>query len=59
MTQGNKRVAVIALGLISTCEKDIIQGGIGSSPLTETAYRVKYFKPIPKEINQDASTVWT
>ena len=37
----------------------IIQGGRGSAPFTETAYRVKYFKPIPKEINQDASTVWT
>ena len=36
-----------------------IQGGRGSAPFTETAYRVKYFKPIPKEINQDASTVWT
>ena len=29
------------------------------TPFTGTAYRVKYFKPIPKEINQDASTVWT
>ena len=37
----------------------IIQGGRGSAPFTETAYRVKYSKPIPKEINQDASTVWT
>ena len=34
-----------------------IQGGRGSAPFTE--YRVKYFKSIPKEINQDASTVWT
>ena len=36
-----------------------MQGGRGSAPFTETVYRVKYFKPIPKEINQDASTVWT
>ena len=36
-----------------------IQGGRGSAPFTETANRVKYCKPIPKEINQDASTVWT
>ena len=36
-----------------------IQGGRGSAAFTETAYRVKYFKPISKEINQDASTVWT
>ena len=27
-----------------------IQGGRGSAPFTETAYRVKYFKPIPKKI---------
>ena len=39
--------------------KKNIQGGRGSAPFTETAYSVKYFKPIPKEINQDASTVWT
>ena len=36
-----------------------IQDGRGSAPFTETAYRLKYFKRIPKEINQDALTVWT
>ena len=35
-----------------------IQSGRGSAPFTETKYMVKYFKPIPKEINQDASTVF-
>ena len=34
-----------------------IQDGRGSAPFTETAYRVKYFKPIPNEINQDNSIV--
>ena len=45
---------------VGTSEKHTnnnIQGGRGSAPFTKTAYRVKYFKP--KEINQDASTVWT
>ena len=37
----------------------IIQDGRDSAPFTKTAYRVTYFKLIPKEINQDASTVWT
>ena len=32
-----------------------IQGGSVSAPFTGTAYRVKYFKPIPKEFNQDIS----
>ena len=41
------------------CNILVIQDGRGSVPFTETAYRVKYFKSIPKEINQDASTVWT
>ena len=35
----------------------VYTGGRGSAPFTETAYRVKYFKPIPKEINQDVSTI--
>ena len=43
----------------SNLKKKCIQGGRGSAPFTETAYRLKYFKPIPKEINQDVSTVWT
>ena len=30
----------------------VLDGSV-SAPFTETAYRVKYFKPIPKEINQD------
>ena len=34
-----------------------IEGGSVSAPFTGTAYRVKYFKPINKEINQDTSTV--
>ena len=34
-----------------------IQGGSVSALFMETAYRVKYFKLIPKEINQDTSTV--
>ena len=36
-----------------------LQGGRGSAPFTETAYSLKYVKSIPKEINQEASTVWT
>ena len=36
-----------------------IQDGSVSAPFTGTAYRVKYFKPIPKEINHDTSTVYT
>ena len=35
----------------------IIQGGSVNAPFTGTAYRVKYFKPIPKQSNQDTSTV--
>ena len=35
------------------------QGGRGSALFMETAYREKYIKSIPKEINQDVSTVWT
>ena len=34
-----------------------IQVGSVNVPFTETAYRIKYFKPIPKEINQDTSTI--
>ena len=30
-------------------------GGSVSAPFTGTAYTVKYFKLIPKEINQDTS----
>ena len=33
-----------------------IQDGSVSAPYTGIAYRVKYFKLIPKEINQDNST---
>ena len=33
-----------------------MQGGSVSAPFTGTAYRVKYLKPIPKEINHDNST---
>ena len=33
------------------------KGGSVSAPFTGTVYRVKYFKHIPKEINQDTSTV--
>ena len=36
---------------------DDIQGGSGSAPFTETAYRIKYFKHKAKEINQGTSTV--
>ena len=36
-----------------------IQVGSVSAPFTGTAYWAKYFKPIPKEINQDTSTVKT
>ena len=35
----------------------IIQDGSVCAPFTGAAYRVKYFKPITKEINQDTSTV--
>ena len=45
--------------LIFKQTKDDIQSGSVSEAFTETVYRVKYIKPIPKEINQDASTVWT
>ena len=34
-----------------------IQDGSVSAPFTGTLYRVKYFKPIPKEIDQDTSIV--
>ena len=34
-----------------------IQGGSVSAPFTGTVYRVKCFKPIPEEINQDTLTV--
>ena len=34
-----------------------IEGGSVSAPFTGSAYRVKYFKPIPKEINQNTSTL--
>ena len=33
-----------------------IQGGSVCAPFTGTAYRLIYFKPILKEINQDTST---
>ena len=37
-----------------------IQGGNVCALFTGAAYRlVKYFQPIPKEINQDTSTVYT
>ena len=35
----------------------IIHGGSVNAPFTGTAYRVKYFKPIPKKKYQDTSTV--
>ena len=35
----------------------IIQIGSVSAPFTETANRVKYLKPIPKDVNQDTSTI--
>ena len=54
LTPKSYQLAIYAIGY-----KIDIQGGRGSAPFKETAYRVKYFKPIPKEINQDASTVWT
>ena len=35
----------------------IIQGGSVCAPFAGAAHRVKYFKLIPKNINQDSSTV--
>ena len=35
----------------------ILQGGSVSASFTGTAYNIKYFRLIPKVINQDASTV--
>ena len=36
--------------MFAICE---IQGGNVSTPFTGTPYRIKYFKYIPKEINQE------
>ena len=44
-------------GYIETINDLFIQSGSVSTPFTGTAYRVKYFKPIPKEIDQDTLTV--
>ena len=40
-----------------TISNFVIQSGSVSAPFTGTPYRVKYFKPISKEINQYISTV--
>ena len=37
----------------------IIQGGSVCALFTVAAYRVKYLKAIPKEMNQDTSTFYT
>ena len=36
-----------------------LQGGSVGTPFTGTAQRIKYFKPVPKEINQDNTIVYT